>query len=354
MKTLDNKAVYIVMTGAKKCSIIPELVREFVGEGANTYTFFTDTARKIVNMKDFEIPGNKTSLDYSKNGEELPLEDIVLVVPATFNSINKAVQGIADSYTMTIVASAIGKKKKVIFAPAMNRSLWEHPITLRSLETLQQWGCQVVWPEITPDKITMAPLEKIADITYNCFSRIRYDSERLPINEDYLRAIEENFPEFRSVGELLLEGDFIKGSAGFISKKVKEGILVSATGSSVGSLTKGDVALVVGTEDRKVKWKGEKHPSSEMPIISEVYQAMPEARAIIHTHGRRLTYNPAMQRYASAGYLRYGRFGELNKILGILKENNGFGIMKLHGELCLGDSLYDAFQKLKGRAEDAK
>ena len=56
----------------------------------------------------------------------------------------------------------------------------------------------------------------------------------------------------------MLEGDFIKGSAGFISKKVKEGILVSATGSSVGSLTKGDVALVVGTEDRKVKWKGEK------------------------------------------------------------------------------------------------
>ena len=175
MKTLDNKAVYIVMTGAKKCSIVPELVREFVGEGASTYTFFTDMARKIANMKDFEIPGNKTSLDYSKNGEELPLEDIVLVVPATFNSINKAAQGIADSYSMTIVASAIGKRKKVIFAPAMNRSLWEHPITLRSLETLQQWGCQVVWPEITTDKITMAPLEKIADK----LKREKYKNETL-------------------------------------------------------------------------------------------------------------------------------------------------------------------------------
>ena len=354
MKTLDNKSVYIVMTGAKKCSIVPELVREFIGEGANVYTFFTDMAKKIANMEDFEISGNKISLDYSKNGEEIPLEDIVLVVPATFNTLNKAAQGIADNYPMTIVASAIGKRKKIIFAPAMNRSLWEHPITSRSLETLQQWGCQVVWPEITPDKITMAPLEKIADTTYNCFSRIRYDSERLLIDEDYLRTVEEHFSEFRSVGESLLEEDFIRGSAGFMSKKVKEGILVSATGSSVGSLTKRDVSLVVGTDDRKVKWKGEKHPSSEMPIISEVYQAMPEARAIIHTHGRKLTYNPAMQRYASAEYLRYGRFGELSKILGILKENNGFGIMKLHGELCVGDSLYDAFQKLKGRVEDAK
>jgi len=354
MKNLDNKIVYLVITGAKKCSIVPELVREFVGEGANVYTFFTDMAKKIANMKDFEIPGNNISLDYSKNGEEIPLEDIVLIVPATFNTLNKAAQGIADSYPMSIVASAIGKRKKVIFAPAMNYSLWEHPITPKSLETLQQWSCRVVWPEITPDKITMAPLEKIADTTYNCFSKIRYDSERLPLDESYSKAVEENFSEFRSVGESLLEEDLIKGSAGFMSKKVKEGILVSATGSNVGSLTKGDIALVLETDDGKVRWKGEKHPSSEMPIISEVYQTMPEARAIIHTHGRKLTYNPEMQKYASVEYIRYGRFGELNKILGILKENNGFGIMKLHGELCVGNDLYDSLQKLKGRIENAK
>ena len=347
MKTLDNKVVYLVITGAKKCSIVPELVREFVCEEANVYTFFTDMAKKIVNIKDFEIPGNKISLDYSGNSEDLPLEDIVLVAPATFNTLNKAAQGIADSYPMTIVASAIGKRKKVIFAPAMNRSLWEHPIISRSLETLQQCGCKVIWPEITPNKITMAPLEKIADTAYNCFLKIRYDSERLPIDKDYLRAIEEHFSEFRSVGESLLENDLIKGSAGFISKRVKEGILVSATGSNVGSLTKEDVTLVVGTNDKKVRWKGEKHPSSEMPIISEVYRAIPEAKVIIHTHGKKLTYNPIMQKYASIEYLRYGKFGELKKILGIIKENNGFGIMKLHGELCVGTGLYETFKKLK-------
>ncbi len=354
MKTLDNKIIYLVMSGAKKCSIVPELIREFVEEGAKVYTFFTDMARKIVNMKDFEIPGNKISLDYSKNGEEVPLEDIVLVVPSTFNTLNKTAQGIADNYSMTIIASAIGKRKKVILAPAMNRSLWEHPITSKSLETLQQWGCQIVWPEITPDKITMAPLEKIADTTYNCFLRIRYNSEKLPIDKNYLNIVEEHFSEFRSVGESLLENDLIKGSAGFMSKKIKEGILVSSTGSNVGSLTKGDISLVVGTNNEKIIWKGEKHPSSEMPIISEIYSAMPEIKAIIHTHARKLTYNPAMQKYASAEYLRYGRFGELSKILEILKENNGFGIMKLHGEICTGKDLYNASQKLKGRTDEVK
>jgi hypothetical protein len=61
-----------------------------------------------------------------------------------------------------------------------------------------------------------------------------------------------------------------------------------------------------------------------------------------------------MQKYASAEYLRYGKFGEINKILGNLKENNGFGIMKLHGELCVGNSLYNTFQKLKNRIDDAQ
>jgi hypothetical protein len=311
-------------------------------------------AKKIAKTKDFEIPGNNICSDYSENDKEIPLEDVVLVAPATFNTLNKTAQGIADSYPLTIIASAIGKRRKVILAPAMNSSLWEHPITSKALETLQQWGCKIVWPEITPDKTTMAPLEKIADTAYNCFSKIRYDSERLPIDQDYLNAVEDNFSEFRAVGESLLEIDLIKGSAGFMSKKVKEGFLVSATGSNIGSLTKEEIALVVGTDNGKVRWKGENHPSSEMPMISEVYHAMPETGAIIHTHGRKLTYSPAMQKYASAEYIRYGRFGELSKILETLRKNDGFGVMKLHGELCLGKDLYDSLQKLKGRLENVK
>ncbi|MFH1585862.1 MAG: flavoprotein [archaeon] len=354
MKALANKSVYLVVTGARKASIMPELVKELTEEGASVYTFFTEMARKISNPADFEIPGNKVSLDYSRNGQEIPLEDIVLVVPTTFNTLNKVANGIADNYPTTIVASAIGKKKNVIFAPAMNRSFWDHPITSKSIETLQRWGCQVVWPEITPEKVTMAPLEKIADTTYNCFSKIRYDSERLPIDNDYCRAVGENFSEFRAAGESLLDGDFVKGSAGFISKRVNGGILVSSTGSNIGSLAPDDLALVTAVKDGKVFWKGEHHPSSEVPIIYELHESMPEAGALIHTHARKITYNHEMQKYASSVYLRYGKFGEARKVLEALRGNDGFGIMKLHGELCTGADLYDAFRKLRERFDEAK
>jgi hypothetical protein len=60
-----------------------------------------------------------------------------------------------------------------------------------------------------------------------------------------------------------------------------------------------------------------------------------------------------MQKYATQEYVRYGVFGESNKIINTIKENYGFGILKLHGEISAGESLDNAFSKLKSRLEEA-
>lgn len=357
MKTLCNKNIYLVLSGAKKCSIMPELIREFALEGANMYTFLTDTAGRIVNPADLKIDPNTLSLDYSRNGNELPLEDLVLVAPCTFNTLNKLAAGIADSYPLTIIAGAIGKRKKVLIAPAMNRELWEHPITKCSLKRLEQdFGCQIIWPEITAEKVTMAPLEKIADTTYNCFTKIRYESERIEPDQVYLGQIRENFAEFKSVGESLLDADLVKGSAGFLSKRVTGGFLITVTGSNIGTLGEEDLSFVSSNSpEGSVRWTGFKHPSSETPMVIELYREFPSSNIIIHTHGgSKLTYNPKMQRYQSPQYVRYGKYGEYKKVLNVLRENEGFAIMRLHGELCLSNSFSEGFEKLKRRLEDAK
>lgn len=335
------------MSGAKKCSVIPQLIKELTSEGANLYTFLTDMTKKLVKLKEFDIPNNNISLDYSISGNELPAEDLLVVAPCTFNTLNKIANGISDSYPLSIIASTIGNKKKVIIAPAMNGSFWNHPITLKSLETIQQWGGYIVWPEINPEKVTMAPLEKIADNIYNHFNRIRYESNQLPSDNTYQRCVEENFSEFRETGELLLEYDLIRGSAGFLSKKIPEGILISASGSNIGNLTKNELSLVKEVKDKTVIWQGEKHPSSETPLIIELYQKIPSIKSVIHAHNQKLTYDPMMQKYASSEYLRYGKFGESDKIINLLNKNDGFAVMKLHGEICVGDSLFNASKKLE-------
>lgn len=141
----------------------------------------------------------------------------------------------------------------------------------------------------------------------------------------------------------------IKDSAGFISKRLPEGFLITSTGSNVGSLSVKDLALVTKVENGVVYWQGQSHPSSETPLITDIYYNLKDVNAVVHTHCKRVMYNPNMQNFTTMQYIRYGRFGESDKILDLLKKNEGFAIMRLHGELFVGDNLNSVRQKILRR-----
>jgi phosphopantothenoylcysteine synthetase/decarboxylase len=70
--------------------------------------------------------------------------DLFVVVPATADIIGKAANGIADDLLSTAILSS---PKPVIFAPAMNRVMWESRVVQRNIRTLRQDGHYVVPPE---------------------------------------------------------------------------------------------------------------------------------------------------------------------------------------------------------------
>jgi phosphopantothenoylcysteine decarboxylase/phosphopantothenate--cysteine ligase len=70
--------------------------------------------------------------------------DLVVVAPATANMLAKAANGIAsDLATTTLLAT----DKRVLFAPAMNVRMWEHPATQRNIQTLRKDGCLFIGPD---------------------------------------------------------------------------------------------------------------------------------------------------------------------------------------------------------------
>lgn len=357
METLKGKIIYVIGTGARKIIQLPKAIREFTEAGASVYTIMSDMGREICdsNLTDFEITGNTIVTGYSREGERLPLEDLVLVAPCTFNTLNKISAGIADTYATTIIASSIGKKRKVVIALAMNSVMWEHPQTQESIKRIQSWGCKVVYPEISLERVTMVPIEKIADTVFSNLAKIRYESERVEIDDEYTNLIEKNYAEFRRIGELMIDLDLTRGSAGCLSKKIDEWYLVSSSGSHVGSISLEELTLVkkVQGQNKKIVWKGYREPSSETPLLIEIYSSMPRVNAILHGHCPRITYDDRMQKYATQEYVRYGVFGESDKVINIAIGNNGFCILKLHGEVCIGESLDDAFFKLKSKLEEA-
>src|SRR5437016_4473826 len=72
--------------------------------------------------------------------------DLLLVAPATANTIAKIALGLADD-ALSCVALALNTKAKILFAPAMNGKMWLHPATQQHVQTLKTRGVQFIGPE---------------------------------------------------------------------------------------------------------------------------------------------------------------------------------------------------------------
>ncbi len=67
--------------------------------------------------------------------------DLLLVAPATADSLAKFAHGIAEDFLSTLY---LATKAPVVVAPAMNVNMWEHPATQENLATLRARGVHVV------------------------------------------------------------------------------------------------------------------------------------------------------------------------------------------------------------------
>jgi phosphopantothenoylcysteine synthetase/decarboxylase len=72
--------------------------------------------------------------------------DLLLVAPATANTIAKLAHGLADD-ALTCIALALNPRAKILIAPAMNGKMWLHPATQQNVAALKARGAEFVGPE---------------------------------------------------------------------------------------------------------------------------------------------------------------------------------------------------------------
>src|SRR5690348_11522844 len=70
--------------------------------------------------------------------------DLLVVAPATANTIAKLAHGIADN---VLTEAALAHRGPVLVAPAMNPRMWSHGATRANVETLQARGVHLVGPD---------------------------------------------------------------------------------------------------------------------------------------------------------------------------------------------------------------
>jgi Phosphopantothenoylcysteine synthetase/decarboxylase len=72
--------------------------------------------------------------------------DLLLIAPATANTVAKLALGIADD-ALSCVALALNPKARLLIAPAMNGKMWLHPATQQNVATLKSRGAEFIGPE---------------------------------------------------------------------------------------------------------------------------------------------------------------------------------------------------------------
>jgi len=72
--------------------------------------------------------------------------DLLLIAPATANTIAKFALGLAND-ALSCIALALRPQAPVLFAPAMNGKMWQHPATQHNVALLKSRGAEFIGPE---------------------------------------------------------------------------------------------------------------------------------------------------------------------------------------------------------------
>jgi len=148
-KVLRNKSVLLGVTGGVAAYKTVDLTRRLRDEGASVTVIMTEASKKFITPLSLEIASQKKvySDSFSDPMAHITLPanaDVMVIAPATANTIGKFARGIADNLLSTCLLSFTGK---TIIAPSMNWRMYKNPFFQENLKYLVSHGVIQVGPE---------------------------------------------------------------------------------------------------------------------------------------------------------------------------------------------------------------
>lgn len=155
--SLEGKKILLGVTGGIAAYKAVYLLRLFKREGAEVKVVMTEAACQFVtpltfeslsenpvHVRMFEGEGPKGAVSPIEHIDLAKWPDLVVIAPATANTIANLVHGKADDLLSTVVSAYEGA---VLLAPAMNDVMWANPANQQNLRVLSDRGVRVVPPE---------------------------------------------------------------------------------------------------------------------------------------------------------------------------------------------------------------
>jgi len=165
---LKDKKIVLCVTSSVSAYTCPDIARELMRHGAEVYTVMSESATRIIHPETMEwATGNPVITTLTGKVEHVAFAekngvDLVLVAPATANTISKIANGIADNPLTTTVATAFGAGIPIMIVPAMHESLNKNPVIQENIRKLERLGVEFVSPRYEEGKAKIADKNEIA------------------------------------------------------------------------------------------------------------------------------------------------------------------------------------------------
>jgi phosphopantothenoylcysteine decarboxylase/phosphopantothenate--cysteine ligase len=179
---LQGKKVLLGVCGSIAAYKSAHLIRLLTKSGAEVRVIMTASASDFITpltlstLSNYpvssEFTHDKASGLWNSHVEMGLWADLMIIAPASANSLAKAAQGICDNYLQAVYLSA---RCPVWWAPAMDLDMWLHPATQTNIQLLQSYGNRILDPGTGPlasgleGKGRMMEPEQIAEVVQQYF-----------------------------------------------------------------------------------------------------------------------------------------------------------------------------------------
>jgi phosphopantothenoylcysteine decarboxylase / phosphopantothenate---cysteine ligase len=154
MNNLFQKKILLIICGGISAYKSLELIRLFKKQNAKVKTILTTSAKEFVtplsvaSLSQEKVYDDLFNVENEAEMDHISLSrwaDVVVVAPATANTISKLSTGSSDDLASTAI---LASDKDIFLTPAMNVRMWEHPSTKQNLNKLKSYGYRIIGPEI--------------------------------------------------------------------------------------------------------------------------------------------------------------------------------------------------------------
>jgi phosphopantothenoylcysteine decarboxylase/phosphopantothenate--cysteine ligase len=180
---LEGITICLCVTGSVSIMDSPHIARKLIRNGAEVITVMSKEAMNLIQPSLFhwstgnpvitEITGEieHVSLAGEREGKK-GLADLILICPATANTIGKIASGISDTPVTAISMVALGSKiTPLIIVPSMHLSMFQNPFVQRNIRTLEKMDVKFLNPRIEESKAKIATVDDVSSYVLNYFTK---------------------------------------------------------------------------------------------------------------------------------------------------------------------------------------